>query len=284
MELQKLGAEIFIPDGTPLPAALARTTALAISAHQDDIEFMAFDGIIKCFGRNDAWFTGVVLTDGKGSPRDDLYADFSDEQMQAVRRLEQKKAAFVGEYAAQLLLNYGSAEVKDPSNRAVIQELKEIFKATRPETVYTHNPADKHDTHVAAVLKVLQAIRELPRGERPARVYGCEVWRDLDWLADDRKVVFDLSSHENIAAAVAGVFDSQICGGKRYDLAIMGRRRAHATFAATHGVDQATALGYAMDLTPLIQDDTLEVKEYVTGYIRQFVDDVAGKITKLSQK
>ena len=34
-------AEIFVPDGTPMPDALARTTHICIAAHQDDIEIMA---------------------------------------------------------------------------------------------------------------------------------------------------------------------------------------------------------------------------------------------------
>ena len=35
-------AVVFIPDGTEEMAGIARTTHLAISAHQDDIEFMAY--------------------------------------------------------------------------------------------------------------------------------------------------------------------------------------------------------------------------------------------------
>ena len=81
-----------------------------------------------------------------------------------------------------------------------------------------------------------------PPRARPAQLYGCEVWRDLDWMLDEEKVVFDLSAHESLQAALLGVFDSQICGGKRYDLATQGRRRAHATYAASHGTDEATSL------------------------------------------
>ena len=66
-------AEIFVPDGLPVEQALTRTTHLAISAHQDDIEIMAAAPILECFQQDDMWFTGVVLTDGRGSPRDDIY-------------------------------------------------------------------------------------------------------------------------------------------------------------------------------------------------------------------
>ena len=42
-------AEAFIPDDLPLEQALARTTHLCISAHQDDIEIMAAQPILECF-------------------------------------------------------------------------------------------------------------------------------------------------------------------------------------------------------------------------------------------
>ena len=139
----------------------------------------------------------------------------------------------------------------------MVDDLVEILRATRPDVVYTHNLADKHDTHVAVALRTIAAIRRLPAAERPSRLYGCEVWRDLDWMPDEEKVAFDLSAHESLQAALIGVFDSQICGGKRYDLATQGRRRAHATYAASHGTDAATSLSYAMDLTPLVADPSL---------------------------
>ncbi len=282
MQLNKPGAEIYIPDGASLETALARTTVMAISAHQDDIELMAYDGILKCFGKQDSWFTGVVVTDGRGSPRDGLYAAYSDDQMQQIRKLEQKKAAFVGEYSAQFLLNYGSSEVKDPANTTVIAEFKELILQARPRVIYTHNLADKHDTHVATAVKVVKAVRELSEDARPERLYGCEVWRDLDWLLDEEKVIFDVTEHENLAAAVMGVFDSQICGGKRYDLAIMGRRRANATFSASHGTDTAQALSYAMDLTPLIADPNMDIATYVLQSIERFAQQVKTKIKQFN--
>jgi hypothetical protein len=242
---------------------------------------MAYHGILACFGKSDKWFTGVVITNGAGSPRDGLYAGYSDEEMQVVRRLEQKKAAVVGEYAAQFLLDHSSSAVKDASNRNVVDDIKAVIEAARPSVVYTHNPTDKHDTHVASALRVIQAIRELPEDKRPETLYGCEVWRDLDWMVDEDKVAFDLEAHENLAAALLGVFDSQICGGKRYDLATLGRRRAHATYYASHGTDVTTSMNFAMDMTPLITDADLDIAEFAMGYIRRFQDDVSSRLLKL---
>ncbi len=273
-------AELFIPDGMEASAALARTTHLAVAAHQDDIEIMAFDGILRCFQRPDQWFCGVVVTDGSGSPRTGLYADYSDEAMRAVRRAEQKKAAIVGEYGAQLLLDYPSAAVK-AGEEAVVEDLVALLEATQPQIVYTHNPADKHDTHVAVALRLIEAIRRLPPIRRPQRLYGCEVWRDLDWMPDEEKVAFDVSAHENLQMALLGLFDSQVSGGKRYDLATLGRRRAHATYFASHNVDAATGIIFAMELTPLIADDQLRVSELVQGIIHRFETEVIQRLERL---
>jgi LmbE family N-acetylglucosaminyl deacetylase len=284
MKLQRDTAEVFVPDGLPVEQALARTTHLAIAAHQDDLEIIAYDGILQCFQRQDKWFCGVVVTDGSGSPRDDLYAAYTDEQMRVVRRLEQKKAAIVGEYGAQVLLDHPSAAVKSPSDRAPVVDIAELLEMCRPELVYTHNLADKHDTHVAVTLKALEAIRSLPVEKRPKRLYGCEVWRDLDWMVDSDKIAFDASAHENLQAALLGVFDSQICGGKRYDAATMGRRRANATYFASHGTDVATGMIYAMDLTPLVEDAERNVHAYVQQYIERFSREVTERFARLQPR
>lgn len=281
MKFNNSGAELFIPDQLPMDQALERTTHLAIAAHQDDIEIMAYHGILECFGRDDRWFCGVVVTNGAGSPRDDLYAGYTDAQMQQIRKNEQKKAAVIGEYGAVALLDYTSAAVKEPQNTAVVQELKALIGAARPRVIYTHNLADKHDTHVGVAVKVIQALRELPAEARPEKMVGCEVWRNLDWLLDEEKVAFDVSAHPNLAAALLEVFDSQICGGKRYDLATAGRRLANATYATAHQTDTAAALSYGMDLTPLITDDHLDIAEYVQGYIDRFNRDVRERLGKL---
>ncbi|MCL1893415.1 MAG: PIG-L family deacetylase [Holophagaceae bacterium] len=274
-------SEIFIPDAISVEKALVRITHLAIAAHQDDIEIMAFQGIVDCFGKVDEWFAGVTVTNGSGSPRDDLYANTTDEDMQKIRRTEQKKAAYMGEYGAQVFLDYGSAIVKDGKNMQLVEDLVALLQATRPRVIYTHNLADKHDTHVAVALRTISAIRQIPKDMRPERVIGCEVWRDQDWLCDSDKVVMDVSRHENLATALLGVYDSQICGGKRYDLATLGRRHAHATFFASHGVDDASALSFGCDLTPLIKDDRLEPSTYIDSLINNFSIEVQERIKKV---
>lgn len=275
-------ADIFVPDGSEIGGALRRTTHLAVGAHQDDLELMAAHGVLECFQHPARWFTGVVVTNGAGSPRDFEYRDYSTEQMMAVRKLEQRKAAFVGEYSAMLQLGYPSESVKDANDTTLVAELSRILSETEPEVVYTHNLADKHDTHVAVLLRVVSACRLLPAARRPRRLIGCEVWRDLDWLCDADKVVMPVDRHDNLQAALMGVFDSQVAGGKRYDLATAGRRRAHATYFEHRGTDQHTGLSLGMELTPLLEGtDPLRL---VADYLQRFEHEVTGRIARLAPK
>ncbi len=283
MKLSMAEAEIFVPDGIPVMDALRRTTHLGIGAHQDDLEIMAADGILQAFQQDTLWFTGVVVTDGAGSPRAGVYEKYTNDDMIHVRRKEQKKAAVVGEYSAVALLQFPSQAVKDTNDPRPVDDLVALLEATTPKIVYTHNLADKHDTHVAVTQCVLAALRRLPAEKLPEKVYGCEVWRDLDWALDEDKIAFDVSAHENLHAALVGIFDSQIAGGKRYDLATLGRRRAHATYYQSHSVDAAQALIFALDLTPLVHRPDLDPAAYIRTYIERFAADVESRIRKVQR-
>ena len=278
MEFYKGEAQIYVPDGKPIEDAFARTTHLAIAAHQDDIEIMAIDGILKCYQQAEHWFSGVVVTNGAGSPRDGIYKDYTDEEMRKVRIKEQFKAAHLGDYSMQIMLEYSSSEVKDGTNKNAAADITALMKAMQPVIVYTHNLADKHPTHVGVAKRTIEALRALPEDEQPKQVIGCEVWRDLGWMMDEDKVLFNCSGQENLQMALVGVFDSQVSGGKRYDLATMGRRRANATYLASHDVDVSTGMTFGMDLTPLIKNPGMDISEYVTSFIDRFAADVENLI------
>ena len=198
----------------------------------------------------------------------------------SVRREEQRAAAVVGRYGVMLQLDYPSSAIKSATDPRLKEDLKQILTATQPEVVYTHNPADKHDTHIGVVVATIQALRELPAAQRPGKVIGCEVWRNLDWLPDNEKVVMDVSAHENLAMALNGIFDSQIAGGKRYDLATQGRRLANATYFESHASDKTNQIWFGMDLTPLVRDEKLDIIDYTTGFIDRFAADVRQKLAK----
>lgn len=281
MRLSQPNAKVEVPDGSQPEAALLRTTHMGIAAHADDLEVMAIDAILQCFGRNDRWFCGVVVCDGAGSPRGGPYAGLSDEQMRQVRSHEQCRAAAVGEYGAQVLLDHSSDTARRSGCSAVAADIATLISAARPEVVYTHSPTDRHQTHVAVALSVIEGIRSLPQRHQPVRIYGCEVWGDLDWLAPEDRITFDLSRHEELQSALLAVFDSQIRGGKRYDLAAIGRRHAHATFHDPHTPDGPSRVSLAVDLTPLITDPTQAVAEYVQRLLERSAAHTLARIRSL---
>ena len=272
------GADLFIPDGSKESEAFSRTTHMGIGAHQDDLEVMALHGILSCYQSKEQWFGGITVTNGAGSSRANQYTNYTDEQMRAVRADEQRKASVVGEYSFMTQLDYPSSVVKEVANRDYANDLKTIFSKTKPRVVYTHNLADKHDTHVAVVIPVIKALREIPKEEQPEEVYGVEVWRDLNWLIDDEKVLLDLNDRPNLVRALISIFDSQITGGKRYDLALEGRLRGNATFFDSHSVDQTQMASYAMNLKPLIDDPTMDIAEFVDAFVKRFQTDVRSRI------
>jgi LmbE family N-acetylglucosaminyl deacetylase len=273
--------EIFVPDGVMSPDCYNRTTHLAIAAHQDDIEIMAADGILKCFKSAEDWFGGVVLTDGVGSARTGMYSSCDDFRIKRIRALEQKKASYVGEYSVLFMLNNSSFKTKESDNKEIIDDIKEILIHTTPKVLYTHSLFDKHETHVATTIKVIQALRSLPSAHRPRKVYGCEVWGSLDWLVDEHKIVFDLRNHGNLLSSLVSLYDSQINDGKEYDTAIIGRRKANAIFHNTQDIREATSAAFAMDLSVLVQDEHIDIKEYAIKYIKEFKNDVSERLMKL---
>lgn len=273
-------AEVFVPSGIPESEALGRTTHLAIGAHPDDLEIMCWDGILNCFRRPSHWFTGVTVTNGAGSPRSETYSHFSDEDMIEVRRREQRAAAMTGEYSAVVSLMYASKEARKEAREQLVYDLCQLLVATKPEVLYTHNLVDKHNTHIAVATAVVEAARRV--GLKPKAFLGCEVWRGLDWIPDSSKVAMDVSAHSGLTNSLVGLYDSQIAGGKRYDLATSGRKRANATFFEAYQADAVTHLEYAMDLMPLLDSHQLSYSAYVRDYLSQFQSDLLGALEPYS--
>ena len=276
--LKNPAANLYVPSGDEVAASLHRTTHLGIGAHQDDLEFMAMHGILECYRQPDKWFSGITCTNGSGSARTGPFANISDEEMMGIRAEEQREAARVGEYSFMAQLGYASSDIKGELRDAFVEDLMNLIDAAAPDVIYTHNPADKHSTHIAVVTAVVAAIRLLPEDRRPHRLIGCEGWRDLDWLPDGRKLVMNVDPHPELAMKLNAIFRSQISGGKRYDLAVQGRRRANATFFDSHSVDACEASIYAMDLSPLMQDDSLSLSAFTLELVDAFRADVAGKL------
>jgi LmbE family N-acetylglucosaminyl deacetylase len=266
------GAVVWTSMSESLSGALGRATHLGIGAHHDDLEFMAFEGIAACYGRADRHFVGVTCADGRGSARGGDLAGTDAEALAGMRITEQETAAKIGGYSAMVQLGYPSTEA---CGEPIVDDLARLLSLSSAEVIYTHNPADKHRTHLAVFSSVLKALRSLPPVRRPQRFIGCEVWRDLDWMPDSEKIRMDVSGHEALAERLNAVFVSQIAGGKRYDLAVPGRRSANATFSEPRAGDNAAQVIVGMDLSPLLRDDSLDPVEFTCGFIRRFEHEVS---------
>ncbi len=262
--------DILVPDAVGEEQAAARTTHLAIGAHPDDVEILGIHGILECHDTADRWFTGIVTCDGAGSPRAGDYADYSDKQMAARRREEQREAAKLGRYS--LLVQLGHPSSVDAGELA--DNLVTLLQACRPGVVYLHNLADAHATHRSIARASLAALRRLPADQQPKQVYGVEVWRSLDWLPAQQRVSLALEDGRGLQAELLRCHDSQVSGGKRYDRAFIARQQANATLAASHETDQAEACVLALDLSPLLEDPALDPDQWLDQLVAGFRDEL----------
>ncbi len=257
------------PGEDSFEGAARRVTHLGIGAHQDDLEFMACHGILAGLEPGCA-FGAVVCTDGAGSIRTGPLAGIEPAELVRRREEEQEQAARLGNYVLTVQMRRSSRSVRPPPSAGFVRSLACLLQHLQPRVIYTHNPADRHPTHVGVVLGVIAALRTLPPHRRPARLLGCEVWGDLDWLPAPHRVVLDVSRKPCLTRSLARVFTSQISAGKRYDLAVAGRRRAHATFADPHAADTSQAVTLAMDLTPLLRRPRRPVRTFLQRLLSDF--------------
>ncbi len=280
MKTLNAAADFYIPDEKPEDEALKRVTHLGLGAHPDDLELLAGHAILECYQKTDRSFAGVVCADGAVVPRSGPFAKNSPDEMKEIRRREQRAAAALGGYGLLVQLGYPSREILDRKNPALEQDLLIIMEATRPRVVYSHNLADTHDTHVAVTAALIRAIRWMKPEDRPQKMYGCEVWRGLDWLDDKEKVVFDLNGADPLLASQLREHKSQLGGGRRYDAAFIGRLRANAVFQYPPAPGPEKLALFAMDLTPLVVDGNLDMADFVASRIERFQADVRARIRK----
>ena len=281
--MSRQDADIFVPDGAPMPDALRRTTHVCVGAHQDDQEFMAFHGIAECFGRKDRGFAGVVVTNGAGSSRTGIYADYTDEDMMRVRVQEQRKAAVIGEYACQIQLMHPSADVKKPGHPGVLADLAADPRDRRgPRWSTSTTPPTSTTRTWPCCLRTIAAIRSLPteqRAEAGARL------RDLarPRLAERRRQAGPArrprsrTSPPRSPASSTPRSPAASATTSRWPVGAPPTRR----FFESHATDKADALSFAMDLTPLVEDDTLDVLDYTLGFLRRFENEVRDRFARL---
>ncbi|MGH7443094.1 MAG: PIG-L deacetylase family protein [bacterium] len=260
--------------------ATRRVRCLGVAAHPDDLECMALEPILRGARAPHAGFAGLVLTSGAGCARVGIYTDLPDRKMAQVRRSEQRQAASLGRYALQIQLGYPSKTVLSPRAQWPVDDLEAWLRLLKPREVFTHDLADRHPTHVAVALRLVQALRRLPRGLRPKRLVGCEVWRSLDWMDGAGKVRMAVRDPQGLGNKLLSAFSSQLAD-RPYDLACEGRRRANAVFS-TGAARRPTALSLGMDLTPLILDDHLSPLDLFRRYAGSFQTGVEDRLAQVS--
>jgi LmbE family N-acetylglucosaminyl deacetylase len=192
--------------------------------------------------------------------------------MVRIRLNEQRSAAEVGHYGALVALGLPTAEVRDVDELA--SELEELIRDAAPEMVITHDLFDRHATHTAVTRAVIEALRSLDPDERPGRLLAVEGWRSLDWAPREHLVTVDALGAGPLGHELLACFRSQIEGGKRYDLAAEGRRRANATFADPYGADVSPELVLALDLTELMDADAPSPTAFAASLLEGFSTEV----------
>lgn len=272
------------PDGLNQRSAYQRTTHLAIGAHPDDLEFMALHGIAHCYQKKDAWFSGIVCTDGRGSIRPQGQAGLSVAEWIALREAEQIDASEQGAYSFVQLLRYESRSLnQNDAFEALVKLLEDRIEQCQPRILYTHSPFDRHPTHRRVFQATLQAARSYSNSSRINRIeqaYGCELWGSLDWLPQSQKICLDHSGTQTLAQALYHCYPSQIQGGKNYPQALQGRQQANATFHRHDRPDSSQALSYAVDLRELIDDPQLLLADYLQKKLRTYKHSLLNSLIK----
>lgn len=268
------------PDGLSQACAFQRTTHLAIGAHPDDLEFMAMHGIAHCYQKKDAWFSGIVCTDGRGSLRPKEKKGLSASEWIALREAEQIDACEKGGYSFVQLLRFQSRSL-DTSDayQALVNLLRERIEQCQPRILYTHSPFDRHPTHRSVFQATLEAIRSSAQLSSLEKAYGCELWGSLDWLPEPQKIGLDHSDSLALAQALYNCYPSQIQGGKNYAQALQGRHKANATFRGHKRADSARALSFAVDLSELIEDPDLPLAHYYKKQVHRFEQSLLDPLT-----
>jgi len=275
MKYKKSDANIYIPSGKAESSILSEINFLGIAAHQDDLEIIAFPGILDAYNNKSKYFGGIVCTDGV--PRNSNNA----REINKIRKNEQKKAADIGKYGFVIQLDYSSDEIIEKSNTDLEDEIIKIINETKPDIIYTHNPFDRHKTHLSVCRTVINALRNTKCKYKPNKLYGSEVWRDLDWLDDKYKVEFDVSGSSELGLKLLEAFKSQIINGKNYHKAVIARRTVNATFSNACEKDKSDQIIYGIDLTPLIINKNLSIKDFLSDIIDKSNDNLIKTINEL---
>ena len=232
---------------------LPKCDSIHIGAHQDDAEI---GGGIFHPDVDLSLAAVVVVTDGAGVPvPDDLKDTIKPEQIPGVRCDEQLLAGEICGCRAVACLNLPSklAKVYDPDGPAAVT-IRKMLQVKPFKLVATHNPFDRHATHVGVGVHVINELRKLAPDKLPTRAIGIEVWGSLDTFPASGLQIVPIQASIELQLAAISAF--QIANkGKNYPWAAVGRRLQNVTMAESHSVDPAGAVTacHFWDLLPMVQ-------------------------------
>ena len=264
---------------TPKKGKKGPVKFVCICAHPDDCELMAIDGIQRGYRATKYTFACVVTTDGMDSERCGRYLKMTDKRMVNILMNEEKKAASIGRYNSVYFMNYSSEEARSQENEDIINEYVEIIKELKPRVVYTHSLLDRHPTHVAVAIKVINALRTMKKGDQPKVLYGCESERNLEWVDESKIVTFNVSKNMRLQRQLISVHKSQNLA-RDYVNAAMGRRFVNAVFNKVETKKNAKLTAKAINMTTLLRRREYPIKRYVMS----FVDDLYGELNDMMDR
>lgn len=241
--------------------------AAIVIAHPDDAEFGCYALIRKCMKEGKRLLV-IVVTTGSKCPLAGSFADRAEE-MERIRAEEQFEAARIGNYSV-LMLGYESADLRGAGSDLVCGVLEQILSQCSAAEIWTHNPFDRHPTHLSVLRLLLAAIRRMNRSKRPTKLYGAELWGGLDHVPAEHIEEFDVSDDLGLRRALIEAFRSQN-EAKNYAAGVPGREAGHATFRASHSNNRMTACDLALNMAPLLEDDTLSLEDWTKQLLDKYV-------------
>jgi LmbE family N-acetylglucosaminyl deacetylase len=234
---------------------------------------MAIDGIQRGYRASKYTFACVVTTDGADSERSGRYARATDRKMTSVVVAEQKRAANIGRYHAVYFMNYSTEEVRDQENEDIVNEYVEIIKELKPRIIYTHSLLDRHPSHVAVAVKVINALRSMKKGDQPKVLYGCESERDLDWVNPEKVVTFNISKNLRLQRQLISAHKSSNMSRDFVNAAI-GRRLVNAVFNRDEKKKSAKLTAKAINMTTLLRRKDFPIKRYAMSFVDDLYTDI----------
>ena len=223
-----------------------KTRILIIGAHQDDIEIMGCQAIVKA-KEVDAEVIGIVCSDNG-----------------LIRYNEQHKAARMGGFEVHQLY-YSTEMLRNPQIETGI--LNDLIKFYKADFILTHNLMDNHPTHIAVCMRVIKAMRQ--EDFPPCVLFGCEVWGSLDWLPNRTQLVLDYSEI-GVIKSLIGQHQSRITPFRNYTEAAVGRLIANATFCRENKKNEFEMASNVMDMTELVSNHELTPMEFIKQHISMF--------------